>query len=55
VLLTQPHRNSATITALDLFTFSPFDNNIYISEKLETAIKTAGITGFKILETDKFE
>lgn len=33
---------------LDMFTFLPFDNNVYISERLKNAIEENGITGFKI-------
>jgi len=39
---------------LDMFTFLPFDNNIYISEKLKTKIEINNIKGFNIEETTKF-
>ena len=40
---------------LDMFTFLPFEINIYISERLKNAIEEAGITGFEIKETDRFD
>jgi hypothetical protein len=35
---------------LDMFTFLPFDSNIYISEKLKHALLKNNITGFRIEE-----
>jgi hypothetical protein len=39
---------------LDLFTFLPFDNKIYISENLKNAIDECNITGFKIEKATHF-
>lgn len=40
--------------SLDLFTFLPFDNNIYISKKLKKAIEENNVIGFKIREATNF-
>ncbi len=37
---------------LDMFTFLPFDNKVYISERLKNAIEENGIIGFKIEKVD---
>ncbi|MGV3695877.1 hypothetical protein [Flavobacterium sp.] len=39
---------------LDLFTFLPFDNNVYISERLKVAIEESNLTGFKIEKATYF-
>ncbi|MGV3695876.1 imm11 family protein [Flavobacterium sp.] len=39
---------------LDLFTFLPFDNNVYISERLKVAIEERNVTGFKIEKAPHF-
>lgn len=41
-------------TKLDMFTFLPFDSNIYISENLKNAIEESNITGFKIEKATHF-
>lgn len=40
--------------SLDMFTFLPFDNNVYISENLKNKIELSNIKGFNIEEATKF-
>lgn len=39
---------------LDMFTFLPFDNNVYISERFKKTIEENEITGFKIEKATNF-